>query len=356
MKTRNNINIRSRNTYSTFTFICIFALSCSKDNDSSENTVTIIPRAIAIENYNDQKTKLSTSKRASNQINATSSLIGTAYFDDIAADISINKESERLTNFSLNQKMNEQSSKNSASLNASNEMILPSTYYRFMLFQNNQNWNSWAATWTISGYTSNKVTTDGNTTYRWYAASYNETNPLPTLLYDQITMPINDVTTEFMAASGTIITSSKDNYLNFTFQRKTAALTFIFDARKMKCKISEISLSPVGNTILKGGTFNLVTNQVESIYAPTISTLDNTKWKNYSNSTGDSVKVASFYTLGTDDIANFEIQLNSLILENNSDVHNPIVHAYIDKKIRLPVTIRPIAGQRNTFTITLNKL
>lgn len=159
-----------------------------------------------------------------------------------------------------------------------------------------------------------------------------------------------------MAASGTVTTSATNNYVNFTFQRKTAALTFIFDARKIKSKITEISLSPVDKTILKGGQFNLVSNQIQSLSNPTVSTLDNPKWKNYNISSGDSVKVATFYTLGTTDITNFEIQLDKLVLQNFSDAQNPKTQTHFNKRMQLPITIKPIAGQRNTFTITLREL
>ena len=331
-------------------------VSCSKNDDSSENVVTITPKVIAVENFADKIINQSTSNKATNLINKASSLINTLYFDGISADISINKETETMSNFSMNQTANQHKGKNNAALNTSNTMISPSTYYRFMLFNNNQSSDDWRATWLIRGGTSNSVVLDGNTTYRWYAGSYNEETSLPSLDYNQTTMPIDDVTSEFMNASGTVITSAKNNYINFTFQRKTAALTFIFDARKMNSKITQISLSPVDKTILKGGTFDLVTNQIVSLKNPTISTLNDIKWKNYSSSTGDSVKVASFYTLGTTDITNFGIRLENLVLENFSDAQNPITYIYTNKQMQLPVTISPRPGQRNTFTITLNKL
>ncbi|QQD16181.1 hypothetical protein [Sphingobacterium sp. UDSM-2020] len=359
MNIRNKINMIFRNVYST-SFILAYAslltVSCSKKSDSLEKTITIIPNVIAIKDYSNQIIKLSNSKKATNQINTRSSLIKTVYFDNIAADISLTNEVETIPNTQINQTVNQLKSKNSASLSASNIIISPKTYYRFMLFDNRQQWDSWAATWTVSGTTNNWVTSNRNVTYNWYAGSYNQEKSLPSLTYDQTTMPMDDVTSEFMAASGKVTTSLQNNYVNFTFQRKTAALTFIFDARKMKSKIIDISLSPVDKTVLKGGTFNLATDQIESLKNPTVSTLDNSKWNNYNISSGDSVKVASFYTLGTTDITNFEIQLDKIVLQNFSDAQNPKTHTHYNKKMQLPITIKPTAGQRNTFTITLREL
>lgn len=348
-----------RYTYSTtfiFAYVCLLNMSCSKNNDSSENNVKIITKVLGITDYSNQTIKLSSSGKASNQTNAASSLIKTVYFDGIAADININKETETLPPIQMNQTAGQSTIKSSASLNASSTIISPLTYYRFILFEDNQSSNAWTATWVISGATSNSLTSNGNKTYKWYASSYNEEKSLPFFSYDQTLMPIDNVTSEFMAASGTVKTSATNNYVNFTFQRKTAALTFIFDARKIKSKITEISLSPVDKTILKGGQFNLVSNQIQSLSNPTVSTLDNSKWKNYNISSGDSVKVATFYTLGTTDITNFEIQLDKLVLQNFSDAQNPKTQTHFNKRMQLPITIKPIAGQRNTFTITLREL
>jgi hypothetical protein len=347
-----------RNIYTTTFYITCLALlgaSCAKDGDSSGDDVTIITRAVSMENYTDNVIKSTTKKKASHPLPPTSSLISTVYFDQFVADIQLNNAIETVADIPFGRASEDGNSQKRASLNVSNTTITPKTYYRFMLFDKRQSWDSWSATWTVSGTSNNWVTSAANQTYDWYAGSYNKEQSLPSLTYDQVTMPLDDVTSEFMAARGTVTTSSKNNYVNFTFQRKTAALTFIFDARKMKSKITEISLSPVDKTILKGGIFNLANNQVESLKNPTVSTLDNTKWKNYDVSTGDSVKIASFYTLGTTNITNFEINLDKLVLQNLSS-QVPYTQTFYNRTMTLPVTIKPVPGQRNTFTIVLREL
>lgn|GEM_PF-1401350 len=347
-----------RNIYTTTFYItCLVLLgaSCAKDGDSSGGDVSITTRAVSMENYTDNIIKSTAKRKASHPLNHASSLVSTVYFDRFAADIQLNNAIEKVADIPFDHSWEDRNSQNRASLNASNTIISPRTYYRFILFDKRQSWNNWTATWTVSGASTNWVTSAANQTYDWYAGSYNKEQSLPSLTYDQVTMPIDDVTSEFMAARGTVTTSSKNNYVNFAFQRKTAALTFIFDARKMKSKITEISLSPVDKTILKGGIFNLADNQVESLKNPTVSTLDNTKWKNYDVSTGDSVKVASFYTLGTTNITNFEINLDKLVLQNLSS-QVPYTQTFFNRTMTLPVTIKPVPGQRNTFTIVLRDL
>lgn len=341
--------------YFLFAYVCLMSISCAKDHDSSEGSVSIIPKTVSVADYSHQVSRPNSLKHAKNRLGKPSSLVETVYFDDIIADISMDNDVATLAGVRMNQAVSHRSDANSTSLGASSTIISPSTYYRFMLFDRRQAWNNWTATWTVSGASSNWVTSGMNQTYDWYAGSYNEERSLPNLSYDQVTMPIEDVTKEFMAARGKVTTSLKNNYVNFVFERKTAALTFIFDARKMKSKIAEISLSPVDKTVLKGGVFNIRDNSVESLKNPTVSTLDNTKWKNYSSSTGDSVKVATFYTLGTTDINNFEINLDKLVLQNlTSSVPN--TQTFYNRTMTLPVTIKPKAGQRNTFTITLRDL
>lgn len=339
-----------RSTYSFLILsICTLTISCTKDKETiSKDTITIIPNPLGIVEYSNPKIKSSSTATTNNP---TSSLIETIYLGDIAAEIHFNNEIETLA---PSRTYNQSNNTNRASLNKSNNTIItPLTYYRFILFQNYQTINAWTATWVISGATSNSLTSNMNTSYTWYASSYNEEKSLPPFSYNQTTLPIDNIESEFLAASGIMTTSTVNNYIHFTFQRKTAALRFIFDARNLKSTIKEISLSPVDKTILKGGTFNLITNQVESLKNFAVSTLDNSKWKNYDISTADSIKVASFYTLGTTDITNFEIQLDKLVLEDKRDIVNPITRTYTNEKITLPVTIKPIPGQRNTFTITL---
>lgn len=342
-----------RNTYSFLVLsLCTLTLSCSKEKETtSKDTVSIIPNAIGTVNYSDLKIK-SSSVGITN--NPKYSLIETIDLGDITAEINFINEIETSTPLPINKTYHEGNNDKKASLNKSNNTIItPSTYYRFILFEVNPNSDTWSATWIISGSTTQNLTATKHETYKWYAASYNEEQALPSVGHDHTKLPIDSVASEFLSASGMMTTGDKYNYINFTFQRKTAALRFIIDARKLKSTIKEISLSPVDNTILKGGTFNQITNKVESLKNFTTSTLNNSKWKNYDSSTADSIKVASFHTLGTDDITNFEIQLDKLVLEDKSDILNPITRTYTNEKMTLPVTIKPTPGQRNTFTITL---
>jgi len=154
-----------------------------------------------------------------------------------------------------------------------------------------------------------------NRLYKWFAYSFNSTNPITLNSTSNPTAPSTSGS-GLLYASGEFMTSSTQptNRLNITFQRKTAAIEVIVDGRGLFDKLTTLTITNTANAHLKSGTFDLktgmyITNTINN-YNPTIS---DSEFTNFRISTLDTIRSAYLHTVDTDNaIENFGLRFGTI--------------------------------------------
>jgi len=188
-----------------------------------------------------------------------------------------------------------------------------------------------------------------NTTYKWYAYSYNSQTQVP--------VPANTanptITTTAGAAgllydSGTLTTVAGSNKISIVFEHRLASIAVKVDTRGLFTTINSVAGTNGTAGDLRSGTLNLKTGVYTNTSANTTKS-DLLDWTNAAAATGDSVKVAYLYTSGTTAIANFKVTLTNLKV----NLDDGTVRSFDDRTFTFPTSFTPQLGKRYTATITL---
>lgn len=188
-----------------------------------------------------------------------------------------------------------------------------------------------------------------NTTYKWYAYSYNSTTQVP--VPQNTADPTISTTTGISALlydAGTLTTVAGSNKISINFEHKLASIALVLDARGMFATINSITASTATAADLRTGVLHLRTGAYVST-APNNSPTALSNWTNQSAATGDSVKVAYLYTAGTTEIQNFGIALTNFVV----NLDDGTTRSFSNKSYTFPQSFTPQLGNRYTATIRL---
>lgn len=220
--------------------------------------------------------------------------------------------------------------------------------YRVLIYDNNDNYVGTIDATSGTGFTPG-FGVYKNTTYKWYAYSYNSSTqvPVPANTANPTITTTADATA-MLYDSGTITTVAGSNKINITFEHKLASIAIKVDARGLFTPINSIEGSNATAANLRTGTLNLKTGAYTGTTANS-STNSLLNWTNFAAATGDSVKVAYLYTAGTTAISNFGVTLTDfkVKLDNNT------VRTFKNKTFTFSQAFTPQLGKRYTATITL---
>ncbi|WDF68330.1 hypothetical protein PQ465_18810 [Sphingobacterium oryzagri] len=220
--------------------------------------------------------------------------------------------------------------------------------YRILIYDNNN-----AYVGTIDA-TSGTAFTPGfpvfrNTTYTWYAYSYNSTTSpaVPTNTANPTLTPAAGITA-LLYDSGTLTTVAGSNKIDITFEHKLASIAIRLDARGMFATINSVTASNSTAGSLSSGVLNLRTGAYNSV-TPNTSTTALGNWINAATATGDTIKVAYFYTAATTPLTNFGVTLNNFVI----NLDDGTTRTFTAKPFTFSTSFTPQLGRRYTGTITL---
>lgn len=220
--------------------------------------------------------------------------------------------------------------------------------YRVLIYDNSDNYVGSIDATSGTGFTPGFPVFQ-NTTYKWYAYSYNTTTqvPLPeNTANPTITTPAG--ISALLYDSGTLTTVAGSNRINITFEHKLASIALVLDARGMFATINSITASNATAGNLRGGTLNLRTGQYDNT-TPNGAATTLSNWTNLATATGDSVKVAYFYTAGTTEIQNFGVALSNFVV----NLDDGTTRTFTNRSYTFPQSFTPDLGNRYTATVRL---
>lgn len=220
--------------------------------------------------------------------------------------------------------------------------------YRVLIYDNSDNYVGTIDATSGTGFTPGFPVFQ-NTTYKWYAYSYNSTTQVPEP-QDRANPTITTTTgiSALLYDSGTLTTVAGSNKINITFEHKLASIALVLDARGMFATINSITASNSTAANLRTGTLNLRNGQYNSTTANG-STTALSNWTNLATATGDSVKVAYLYTAGTTEIQNFGVALSNFII----NLDDGSTRTFSNRTYTFPQSFTPRLGNRYTATIRL---
>lgn len=188
-----------------------------------------------------------------------------------------------------------------------------------------------------------------NTTYKWYAYSYNSQTqvPVPTNTANP-TISTTAGAAGLLYDSGTLTTVAGSNKISIVFEHRLASIAVKVDARGLFTTINSVAGTNGTAGDLRSGTLNLKTGVYTNTSANTTKS-DLLNWTNAAAATGDSVKVAYLYTSGTTPISNFKVTLSNLKV----NLDDGSVRTFENKTFEFANSFTPQLGKRYTATITL---
>ncbi|WDF67049.1 FISUMP domain-containing protein [Sphingobacterium oryzagri] len=206
---------------------------------------------------------------------------------------------------------------------AANSVMPTGARYRVVLYANGVHVTTIDA---IAGTPFSFTGANRNREYTWFAYSFNNAEQIPNLTNNNNPSLTVAGASGFLYASGTLRTAdaaNTDNKLNLEFQRKTANIELILDARGMFGNILEIAGETVNAGALKSGTFNLKTGTYGSNFAGNnaVVPFNTSNFQNYEIGRGAMLKTTNFYTAaGGQPIQGWSIKLNTLRIEGDRRV------------------------------------
>lgn len=188
-----------------------------------------------------------------------------------------------------------------------------------------------------------------NRVYTWYAYSYNSTTApaVPTNTANPTLTPPTGVSA-LLYDSGTLTTVAGSNKIDITFEHKLASIALRLDARGMFATINTVNASNTAPGSISTGVLNLRTGAYNSVTPNTAATALTT-WTNAATATGDTIKVAYFYTAATTAINNFGVTLNNFVI----NLDDGTTRTFTAKPFVFSSSFTPQLGRRYTATITL---
>ncbi|GEM_PF-1215922 len=250
-----------------------------------------------------------------------------------------------------------------SSLRAATATMTNGNRYRVVLYDNG------AYVTTMDAVAGTQFTFTGayrNRTYTWFAYSYNSSATMQAL--NSTTSPTVNVEggSGFLYDSGSFTTSNVmngNNKFDITFDRKTANIELVVDARGMFGNILNITGNTTNASALKSGTFDLRTGTYGG-YTNNSSTVSFTasNFVDYNNTYGAMMKRMSFFTAaGGQPISNLGITLTNVQIEGDRRTPPAAIpgsagwgdpHAFSNITYNVP-TFTPELGKRYRVAFTL---
>lgn len=197
-----------------------------------------------------------------------------------------------------------------------------------------------------------------NTTYKWFAYSFNNSSPI-TLNSTSTPTIVSIGNSGFLYASGEFKTSNSqaENNLEITFKRKNAIIEVVVDGRGIFDRLIELEMETSVSTGLKSGQFDLKTGKyIPSTFANYTPTFVNSDFTNFRTSSQDTIRKVEMYTVDTvNTISAFSVKFKTI--KQPTDLYNKDAaraRTYSNVTFNLPVDKRftPQLGKKYRIVVT----
>ncbi|MEH7888566.1 hypothetical protein [Elizabethkingia meningoseptica] len=190
--------------------------------------------------------------------------------------------------------------------------------------------------------------------YRWYAFSFNDTNPLPAIDPVTLQVPVANKDLLYAQSIGTFTANAGDNHQVITFNHAMAKINITIDARYVPANIGTVDAGFSSNTTyIKQGNFDLRAQSFATTSSYTTGASNFVFSDTNTISTGSFVKNAVLYTApdgAAINSGNFIVNINSIALDDFSGT--PVT---VSNTNRSYGSVTPLKGNGYNFRITIQK-
>ncbi|OPB94414.1 hypothetical protein [Elizabethkingia ursingii] len=190
--------------------------------------------------------------------------------------------------------------------------------------------------------------------YKWYAFSFNDTNPLPAINPATLQVPVANKDLLYAQSIGTFTANAGDNHQVITFNHAMAKINITIDARYVPASIGAVNVGFNSNTTyIKQGNFDLRAQSFTTTSSYTTGATDFQFTDTNSNSTGSFVKNTVLYTAPDGAAINsgdFTVKINSIVLDDFSG--NTLTVTNNNPSYG---SVTPLRGNGYNFRITIQK-
>lgn len=227
--------------------------------------------------------------------------------------------------------------------------ILKPISYNLRLYTSQNSYYMYSYTTTPRNYSNIPLTAD--ISYHWVAYSFNSAsqNP-PGLSVDAMKQP--DTKTEVLADYGVLKLGPGGNSIDIVFKRKSAQIAIKFDATALNAEIISLEVSDNDN-VFKVGNFQIGRSFVTqtSTTKQAVTSLLNTDFETVTGTPTNQVRIANYYTAGTDAITDFKLKVEECIIEKDGVRMNLPLDI-----LTFPGTITPVVGKSTLLTVKIKEL
>lgn len=190
--------------------------------------------------------------------------------------------------------------------------------------------------------------------YRWYAFSFNDTNPLPAINTATLKVPVANKDLLYAQSSLPFTANGGDNHQVITFNHAMAKINITIDAIYVPASIGTVDAGFSSNTTyIKQGNFDLKAQSFATTSSYTTGASDFVFNDTNTSSTGSFVKNAVLYTAPDGAAINsgdFTVKINSIPLDDFSG--NAVA---VTNNNRSYGSVTPVRGNAYNFRITIQK-
>lgn len=190
--------------------------------------------------------------------------------------------------------------------------------------------------------------------YKWYAFSFNDTNPLPAINTATLQIPVANKDLLYAQSIGTFTANAGDNHQIITFNHAMAKINITIDAIYVPASIGTVDVGFSSNTTyIKQGNFDLKAQSFATTGSYTTGASDFVFNDTNTSSTGSFVKNAVLYTVPDGAAINsgdFTVKINSIPLDDFSGTSVAVTN-----NNRSYGSVTPVRGNAYNFRITIQK-
>ncbi|MEL7679071.1 hypothetical protein [Elizabethkingia meningoseptica] len=190
--------------------------------------------------------------------------------------------------------------------------------------------------------------------YKWYAFSFNDTNPLPAIDPVTLQVPVANKDLLYAKSIGTFTANAGDNHQVITFNHAMAKINITIDARYVPANIGTVDAGFSSNTTyIKQGNFDLRAQSFATTSSYTTGASNFVFSDTNTTSTGSFVKNAVLYTApdgAAINSGNFIVHINSITLDDFS-----VTPVKVSNTDRSYGSVTPLKGNGYNFRITIQR-
>ena len=235
---------------------------------------------------------------------------------------------------------------------ASTTSMGPGKTFRVMVYNNNNQFVG--SIDQVAGAPTVKLDLVKGGSYRWYAFSFNDTNPLPAINPTTLQVPVANKDLLYAQSTGTFTANAGDNHQVITFNHAMAKINITIDAIYVPASIGTVDVGFSSNTTyIKQGNFDLRAQNFATTSSYTTGATDFVFSDTNSNSTGSFVKNTVLYTApdgAAINSGNFIVKINSIPLDDFSGT--PVTVTNNNSSYG---SVTPVKGNGYNFRITIQK-